>query len=77
MKFVNNYFTRFPGDNMLTAISVARDCGMIPPKDTVIIADAIPPHDGQAAKISWRYADKPTKMTQLQVKKRANNDTKP
>uniref|UniRef100_A0A669D8X9 Polyamine-transporting ATPase 13A3 n=1 Tax=Oreochromis niloticus TaxID=8128 RepID=A0A669D8X9_ORENI len=43
------------GDNMLTAISVARDCGMIPPQDTVIIADALPPHDGQAAKITWRY----------------------
>ncbi|XP_013855293.1 probable cation-transporting ATPase 13A3 isoform X2 [Austrofundulus limnaeus] len=54
------------GDNMLTAISVARDCGMIPPKDTVIIADAVPPHDGQAAKISWRYADKPNKSTRLQ-----------
>uniref|UniRef100_A0A674NIK9 ATPase 13A3 n=1 Tax=Takifugu rubripes TaxID=31033 RepID=A0A674NIK9_TAKRU len=34
------------GDNMLTAISVARDCGMIPPQDTVIIADALPPHNG-------------------------------
>uniref|UniRef100_A0A3B3XIL2 Polyamine-transporting ATPase 13A3 n=1 Tax=Poecilia mexicana TaxID=48701 RepID=A0A3B3XIL2_9TELE len=45
------------GDNMLTAVSVARDCGMIPPEDTVIIADALPPHDGQAAKITWRYAD--------------------
>uniref|UniRef100_A0A8C3A359 Polyamine-transporting ATPase 13A3 n=1 Tax=Cyclopterus lumpus TaxID=8103 RepID=A0A8C3A359_CYCLU len=45
------------GDNMLTAISVARDCGMIPPQDTVIIADAFSPHDGQAAKITWRYAD--------------------
>uniref|UniRef100_A0A673YJJ7 Polyamine-transporting ATPase 13A3 n=1 Tax=Salmo trutta TaxID=8032 RepID=A0A673YJJ7_SALTR len=36
------------GDNMLTAISVARDCGMIPPQDQVIIADALPPKDGQA-----------------------------
>uniref|UniRef100_A0A673CL98 Polyamine-transporting ATPase 13A3 n=1 Tax=Sphaeramia orbicularis TaxID=375764 RepID=A0A673CL98_9TELE len=51
------------GDNMLTAISVARDCGMIPPQDTVIIADALPPHGGQAAKITWRYADKPSKTT--------------
>uniref|UniRef100_A0A8C7EYV6 Polyamine-transporting ATPase 13A3 n=1 Tax=Oncorhynchus kisutch TaxID=8019 RepID=A0A8C7EYV6_ONCKI len=41
------------GDNMLTAISVARDCGMIPPQDQVIIADALPPKDGQAAKITW------------------------
>lgn len=54
------------GDNMLTAISVARDCGMIPPQDTVIIADAFPPHDGQAAKINWRYADKPSKATRLE-----------
>lgn len=53
---------------MLTAISVARDCGMIPPQDTVIIADALPPHNGQAAKITWRYADKPSKTSRLEVK---------
>uniref|UniRef100_A0A8B9KNN0 ATPase 13A3 n=1 Tax=Astyanax mexicanus TaxID=7994 RepID=A0A8B9KNN0_ASTMX len=50
-------------DNMLTAISVARDCGMIPPQDRVIIADALPPKDGQAAKINWRYADNPSKLS--------------
>ncbi|XP_014866952.1 PREDICTED: probable cation-transporting ATPase 13A3 isoform X1 [Poecilia mexicana] len=54
------------GDNMLTAVSVARDCGMIPPEDTVIIADALPPHDGQAAKITWRYADRPSRTTRLE-----------
>ncbi|KAM4629657.1 polyamine-transporting ATPase 13A3 isoform 2-T2 [Polymixia lowei] len=54
------------GDNMLTAISVARDCGMIPPQDTVIIADALPPRDGQSAKITWRYADKPSKTPRLE-----------
>ncbi|XP_029003029.1 polyamine-transporting ATPase 13A3 [Betta splendens] len=54
------------GDNMLTAISVARDCGMIPSQDTVIIADALPPRDGQAAKITWRYADKPSKLSHLE-----------
>lgn len=59
----------FTGDNMLTAISVARDCGMIPPQDTVIIADALPPHDGQAAKITWRYADKPSKTSRLEVRR--------
>uniref|UniRef100_A0A671S3U2 Probable cation-transporting ATPase 13A3 n=1 Tax=Sinocyclocheilus anshuiensis TaxID=1608454 RepID=A0A671S3U2_9TELE len=47
------------GDNMLTAISVARDCSMIQPQDRVIIADALPPKDGQTAKINWHYADKP------------------
>lgn len=55
------------GDNMLTAISVARDCGMIPPDDTVIIADAHPPHFGQPARITWRYADKPSKTTRYEV----------
>uniref|UniRef100_A0AAY4CGT8 Polyamine-transporting ATPase 13A3 n=1 Tax=Denticeps clupeoides TaxID=299321 RepID=A0AAY4CGT8_9TELE len=55
------------GDNMLTAISVARDCGMILPQDQVIIADALPPKDGQAAKINWRYADNPTKHSKPSV----------
>ncbi|XP_061493630.1 polyamine-transporting ATPase 13A3 isoform X2 [Rhineura floridana] len=45
------------GDNMLTAISVARDCGMILPQDKVIIAEALPPKDGQTARINWHYAD--------------------
>ncbi|KAL4630733.1 putative cation-transporting ATPase 13A3 [Arapaima gigas] len=49
------------GDNMLTAISVARDCGMILPDERVIIADALPPKDGQAATINWRYAENPVK----------------
>uniref|UniRef100_H2LU20 Polyamine-transporting ATPase 13A3 n=1 Tax=Oryzias latipes TaxID=8090 RepID=H2LU20_ORYLA len=56
------------GDNMLTAISVARDCGMIPPDDTVIIADAHPPQYGQPARITWRYdvcdADEPKSKEQ-------------
>lgn len=63
------YSANFAGDNMLTAISVARDCGMIPPQDTVIIADALPPHDGQAAKITWRYADQPSRISHLEVKR--------
>ncbi|KAJ8277181.1 hypothetical protein GJAV_G00072300 [Gymnothorax javanicus] len=50
------------GDNMLTAISVARDCGMVPPQDKVIIADAMPPKDGRVAKINWRHADNPIKQ---------------
>uniref|UniRef100_A0AAY4A9C8 Cation-transporting ATPase n=1 Tax=Denticeps clupeoides TaxID=299321 RepID=A0AAY4A9C8_9TELE len=45
------------GDNMLTAISVARDCGMIDPQERVIIAEAQAPRGGQAAKIYWHYAD--------------------
>lgn len=45
------------GDNMLTAVSVARDCGMILPQDKVIIAEALPPKDGKVAKINWHYTD--------------------
>ncbi|XP_051875034.1 polyamine-transporting ATPase 13A3-like isoform X2 [Pristis pectinata] len=45
------------GDNMLTAVSVARNSGMILPQDKVIIAEALPPKDGQTAKIHWLYAD--------------------
>ncbi|XP_042699786.1 polyamine-transporting ATPase 13A3 isoform X1 [Chrysemys picta bellii] len=51
------------GDNMLTAISVARDCGMILPQDKVIIAEALPPKDGRVARINWHYADTLTKCT--------------
>uniref|UniRef100_A0A8D3DPD1 Polyamine-transporting ATPase 13A3 n=1 Tax=Scophthalmus maximus TaxID=52904 RepID=A0A8D3DPD1_SCOMX len=41
------------GDNMLTAISVARDCGMVRAHERVIIADAVPPKDFQSA--NWFY----------------------
>uniref|UniRef100_A0A8D2JFI3 Polyamine-transporting ATPase 13A3 n=1 Tax=Varanus komodoensis TaxID=61221 RepID=A0A8D2JFI3_VARKO len=51
------------GDNLLTAISVARDCGMILPEDKLIIAEALPPRDGQTARISWHYADALTRST--------------
>ncbi|KAM7379060.1 hypothetical protein PAMP_004634 [Pampus punctatissimus] len=45
------------GDNMLTAISVARDCGMIRPHEKVIIADAVPPKDFHPASITWHYTE--------------------
>uniref|UniRef100_A0A3Q3EBN9 ATPase 13A3 n=1 Tax=Hippocampus comes TaxID=109280 RepID=A0A3Q3EBN9_HIPCM len=47
------------GDNMLTAISVARDCGMIRGHEKVIIADAVPPNDQNPATITWRYSENP------------------
>ena len=47
------------GDNMLTAISVARDCGMIQPRDRVIIAEATPPKDVHPASITWCYTENP------------------
>lgn len=42
---------------MLTAISVARDCGMVRPHEKVIIADAVPPKDFQPASITWHYTE--------------------
>uniref|UniRef100_A0A5F9CRF5 Polyamine-transporting ATPase 13A3 n=1 Tax=Oryctolagus cuniculus TaxID=9986 RepID=A0A5F9CRF5_RABIT len=51
------------GDNMLTAVSVARDCGMILPQDKVIIAEALPPKDGKVAKINWHCADSLTQCS--------------
>ncbi|KAI3375135.1 hypothetical protein L3Q82_021654 [Scortum barcoo] len=45
------------GDNMLTAISVARDCGMVCAHERVIIADATPPKDFQPASITWHYTE--------------------
>lgn len=48
------------GDNMLTAISVARDCGMVRAYERVIIADAAPPKDFHPASITWHYTENPT-----------------
>ncbi|TNN69870.1 putative cation-transporting ATPase 13A3 [Liparis tanakae] len=47
------------GDNMLTAISVARDCGMVRAHERVIIADAAPPKDFHPASITWHYTEDP------------------
>ncbi|KAM6989740.1 LOW QUALITY PROTEIN: polyamine-transporting ATPase 13A3-like [Tautogolabrus adspersus] len=45
------------GDNMLTGISVARDCGMVRTHEKVIIADAVPPKESQPASITWHYTE--------------------
>uniref|UniRef100_A0A3P9NLQ9 Polyamine-transporting ATPase 13A3 n=1 Tax=Poecilia reticulata TaxID=8081 RepID=A0A3P9NLQ9_POERE len=47
------------GDNMLTAISVARDCGMVRPHENVIVVDAAPPGDSCPPCITWRYVENP------------------
>uniref|UniRef100_A0A3Q3XDB8 Polyamine-transporting ATPase 13A3 n=1 Tax=Mola mola TaxID=94237 RepID=A0A3Q3XDB8_MOLML len=57
------------GDNMLTAISVARDCGMVRSHEKVIIVDAVPPKDLQPASITWRYTENPSQtVNQVRVK---------
>ncbi|XP_060710432.1 polyamine-transporting ATPase 13A3-like [Hemiscyllium ocellatum] len=59
------------GDNMLTAVSVARECGMIPPNGKVIVTEALPPKNGQSATIHWQYAEDPSVW-----KKPVTNETK-
>ncbi|XP_064408963.1 polyamine-transporting ATPase 13A3 isoform X2 [Latimeria chalumnae] len=55
------------GDNMLTAVSVARECSMIPPQGKVIVTEALPPRDGQPATINWHYADDPFSSQLIQT----------
>uniref|UniRef100_A0A8C2XDC3 Polyamine-transporting ATPase 13A3 n=1 Tax=Cyclopterus lumpus TaxID=8103 RepID=A0A8C2XDC3_CYCLU len=53
------------GDNLLTAISVARDCGMVRAHERVIIADAAPPKDFHPASITWHYTENPEQLLHL------------
>lgn len=46
-----------------TAISVARNCGMVPPKDRVIIVEASPPDAHNPASIKWVTAETPDEGT--------------
>ncbi|XP_041093172.1 probable cation-transporting ATPase 13A3 [Polyodon spathula] len=46
------------GDSMLTAVSVAMECGMVPPQGRVIITEATPPREGQPATIHWIHGEK-------------------
>ncbi|CAI9735449.1 cation-transporting ATPase 13A3-like isoform X2 [Octopus vulgaris] len=48
------------GDMILTAVSVARNCGMVKPKENVIIVNASPPEDGQEAQIHWEQSESVT-----------------
>ena len=42
---------------MLTAISVARQCHMVPGKDEVILVNAVPPEGDRRAEIQWERAE--------------------
>lgn len=45
------------GDNMLTALSVARDCGMVEPHAKVVVAHVTPGTGDKPARVEWKYAD--------------------
>ena len=40
---------------MLTAVSVARNCGMVSPRSKVIMINATAPGGGEEPKIEWTY----------------------
>ncbi|XP_071110416.1 polyamine-transporting ATPase 13A3-like isoform X1 [Haliotis cracherodii] len=48
------------GDMIQTAVSVSRNCGMVQPRDKVVIVNAHPPDKQQTARIEWEYAELPT-----------------
>ncbi|XP_041804878.1 probable cation-transporting ATPase 13A3 [Chelmon rostratus] len=61
------------GDNMLTAISVARDCGMVRAHERVIVADAVPPKDLHPASITWHYTENTAQtIKDTQVRQKAS-----
>ncbi|KAJ4431250.1 hypothetical protein ANN_19847 [Periplaneta americana] len=45
------------GDNMLTALSVARDCGIIPLGQRVVVAHGLSGHSGQPAQLLYTNAN--------------------
>jgi magnesium-transporting ATPase (P-type) len=46
------------GDHLLTAINVARDCGMLPPGESVILVTATPPsNEHSSATIKYSLAE--------------------
>ncbi|XP_050414163.1 polyamine-transporting ATPase 13A3 isoform X2 [Patella vulgata] len=49
------------GDNMLTALSVAQECGMVDQGDRIILVQAYPPVDLKAPEIDFVYAGDSTK----------------
>ncbi|XP_032802753.2 polyamine-transporting ATPase 13A3 isoform X2 [Petromyzon marinus] len=53
------------GDNLLTAMSVARDCGMVNASDEIIVTEATPPGNGLPATITW-HPERPISNEQPQ-----------
>lgn len=55
------------GDNVLTALSVARECHMIEHGQDVIILQASVTADDNDATLSWYYADMPQSIKPITV----------
>ncbi|XP_013404305.1 probable cation-transporting ATPase 13A3, partial [Lingula anatina] len=57
LKAANIRVVMATGDNMHTAISVARDCAMVDEEEKVIMVKASPPSKNSEAVIHWEYAE--------------------
>jgi magnesium-transporting ATPase (P-type) len=58
------------GDNMLTAVSVARDCGIIPLGQRVVVAHGLSGHAGEPAKLLYTNANNnnmPSPLTPVSI----------
>ena len=56
---VEQYLLGVVGDNLLTAISVGRDCGMIQKEENIVTVEVMPPDErmSSAAHILWRLSN--------------------
>jgi len=52
----------YSGDNILTAVSVARQCGLVPAVDKLVFVNAYSPDDGAPARIDWVCRDDSTQL---------------
>lgn len=64
LKAANIRSVMVTGDNILTAISVARDCGMVDVADSVLMAKVTSPASGQAPTLTFEPADTPDILVQ-------------
>lgn len=58
------------GDNMLTAVSVARDCGIIPLGQRVVVAHGLSGHSGEPAQLLYTNANNnhmPSPLTTVSI----------
>nr|CAD7265697.1 unnamed protein product [Timema shepardi] len=63
----------FLGDNMLTALSVARDCGIVPFGQRVIVASALPPTSSTPAQLYYMHANNPVTSSDTAADFGSNN----
>ena len=66
------------GDNLLTALCVARKCGMVPKNNKIIFVEACPPQQqtdqlNVPARIEWKLAEESIDLDQMDVDIHATN----